>query len=294
MSTPRYNTPGAFRHALDDRLKTTAKATGLHFNTLRRQFVLECYLARVFALPENRWILKGGTGLVVRIPGARYSRDLDLCHTETEPDLHVALGELIAAGRACPRDPFVFDIVRRSELTGNAIGLQLTVTARLGATTYEVFPIDMTARLTFVGPIQTQHKPLPIRIDDVAEPPPMRLYPLLDQVADKVAAMYEMHGHRPSGRFRDLVDLVIVTSHESLDCQQLAIALRAQEVARGITLPTTMRSPGPAWEAGHRRAARDADLEPGLLSLEAALDHVGTHVNAALAQLSVARPEAQT
>ena len=42
-----------------------------------------------------------------------------------------------------------------------------------------------------MGPIQTIFKDFPVQIDDVQPPPPMRLYPLVDQVADKIAAMYE-------------------------------------------------------------------------------------------------------
>lgn len=284
----------AFRQALDHRLKATAKTEARPFNILRRQFVLECYLARVFALYTDHWILKGGTGLVVRIPGARHSRDLDLCHTLTDQDLQIGLDELVEAGRPSHRDPFAFDVARSGEITGKASGLQLTVTARLGASTYDTFPIDMTTRLIFVGPVETQHKPLPLQIEDVAEPPPMRLYPLSDQVADKVAAMYEMHNNRPPGRFRDLVDLVIITTHKNLDGEELTSALRAQEITRRITLPTGMRSPGPAWVAGHAKAARDAHLDAHLLSLDAALTRVGAQVDIALRRLEQLRPGQST
>lgn len=286
MTGPRYANPGAFRRALDDRLKAAAKAAGLPFNTLRRQFILECYLARVFALPDSQWILKGGTSLVVRIPGARHSRDLDLCTAVSDQELHASLSELRTAGQPSSRDPFVFDIIQRSELTGNAEGLQLTVNARLGVTTYEKFPIDMTTRLDFVGGIEIKQRPLPVQIDDVDEPPPMRLYPLCDQIADKVAAMYETHNGNPSGRYRDLVDLVIMTTHQGIVIDDVADALRVQEVVRRIILPVEMTSPGPAWNAGYSKAARDARLDTVCETLGQALVHVGQHLNPALAQVA--------
>lgn len=205
---------------INDRLRTAATTQGVPLNSLRRQFVPECFLARVFALPDCQGILNGGTGLLVRMPGARYSRDLDLCHVVDGQELQTSIDELVAAGRPGPRDPFAFEITRRAGLTGNAEGDQLTVAATLGPV-YEKFPIDVTSRLAFVGTIETRHKPLPVQIDDVDEPPPMRLYPIGDQVADKVAAMYETHNGHPSGRFHDLVDLALIATNLTLDTAEL-------------------------------------------------------------------------
>jgi hypothetical protein len=46
-----------------------------------------------------------------------------------------------------------------------------------------------------------------------------RAYPLVDHVADKVAAMFELHGEKcaPSTRYRDLVDLVAIVISASVD-----------------------------------------------------------------------------
>jgi hypothetical protein len=50
-----------------------------------------------------------------------------------------------------------------------------------------------------------------------------RAYPLVDHVADKVVATFEVHGEtqRPSTRYRDLVDLVsIVTGPQPKRCRR--------------------------------------------------------------------------
>lgn len=289
MTDRRYTEPGAFRRALDDRLKSTARARGLPVNTLRRQFVLECYLARVFSGPDDGWLLKGGTGLVVRLPGARHSRDPDLCRTASGQDTQEDVDGLIAAGRSSDRAPFVFEVARRTEITGAAEGFRLTVTARLGATVYEQLPIDMTVRLSFVGPVETVHKPLPVQIVDVAEPPAMHLYPMADQVADKVAAMYETHGGNPSGRYRDLVDLVVITTQVEPVLHDVVAALRLQETVRRLVLPSQMTSPGPAWPAGYRKAARDARLENSHLSLDGAIEQVSRSIDPALEGVAALR-----
>jgi len=113
------------------------------------------------------------------------------------------------------------------------------------------------------------------------------LYPLPDQIADKVAAMVERHGprDRASTRYRDLVDLVdlvlIVRSCE-VDAALTRAALSAQAHRRELTLPLTLSAPSPAWVPGYRKAVGDATLPADLRSLEAALAAAGRCVNALL------------
>jgi predicted nucleotidyltransferase component of viral defense system len=291
MIARRYSDPRAFRRALTDRLKQLARITGLPYPDLQRRFVLECFLARVFALPGERWLLKGGTGLAFRLSGARHSRDLDLCNTSADRELQACIEELINVGRANGRDPFVFDITRQSPLAGITEGIQLTVTVRLGATTFDAFPIDLTTGLTFVGPIQTVQKELSVQIEDVQPPPPMRLYPIEDQVADKVAAMYETHNGNPSGRYRDLVDLVLIFIDDdiNIDTELLTQALTVQEYRRRMWLPFTMTSPGPAWDQQFATEASRANLPELFRTLTAALDRVGETVNPLLTHIGKLR-----
>ena len=79
MSTPsKPPSPAIIRRSLGDRLRTEAKHRGRPAGDLRREFVFQRFLGRVFAKPGSRWVLKGGTGLLVRIREARYSKDIDL------------------------------------------------------------------------------------------------------------------------------------------------------------------------------------------------------------------------
>lgn len=128
-----------------------------------------------------------------------------------------------------------------------------------------------------------------VQIDDVEPPPPMRLYPLVDQVADKVAAMYETHNNRPSGRFRDLVDLVIILTAEDFDTDLLVRALGAQEQRRQMRLPAEVTRPGPAWDSGYAVAAARTTVPEPLRALTVALDRVGEELNPILAQLDALR-----
>ncbi|WP_170228466.1 nucleotidyl transferase AbiEii/AbiGii toxin family protein [Nesterenkonia populi] len=56
--------------------------------------VFDRFLCRVFADQErSEWLLKGGTGLLARVPDLRATKDVDLVTTEKE--LHDAQGALI-------------------------------------------------------------------------------------------------------------------------------------------------------------------------------------------------------
>lgn len=93
---PRYGTSAAFLRALNQRLRNVANATGRPVTELRREFLTHRFLARVFSRPDSGWVLLGGAGLLVRLPGARHSRDLDLLHTtSTGEDALLQLRELV-------------------------------------------------------------------------------------------------------------------------------------------------------------------------------------------------------
>ncbi len=280
----RYNSAGAFRAALDQRLRAEAKSRHVPLLELRRQFVYSCYLARVFSLPDCQWVLKGGVGLLMRIDGARHSRDLDLSRPSADAQMVEAIEELVMVGGPNDRDPFVFTVTAKSLLVGVATGRQLSVEARLGTTTYETFPIDLTMAHPIMGAIEIQQLQMPLVIADVHAPPQVRMYPIADQVADKVAAMYQSYGQgQPSSRYRDLVDLVLVVSHLQFDLGEVTAALRVQVRVRSMVLPDRMTSPGPAWSVQYATQARTTHVPEAARTLQGALDYVGRYLDPVLA-----------
>ena len=91
-----------------------------------------------------------------------------------------------------------------------------------------------------------------------------RAYPLVDHIADKVSATYERHGeeHRPSTRYRDLVDLVAIVTTASVGAASQHAALTSEFDRRGLTLPTSFDVPDRAlWEPGYRAEARRSLLD---------------------------------
>ncbi len=82
------------------------------------------------------------------------------------------------------------------------------------------------------------------------------LYPVENQMADKVCAMYGTYAGGPSTRYRDLYDLAVLADRSQPDLAVLIDALSTQESRRGVSLPSRMGPPTNEWPAQYDRAAR--------------------------------------
>jgi hypothetical protein len=79
MPAPRnYATAGAFRRALEERLKQASLTDQIDLNRLRRQVSFDRLLARLFREEAAPWALKGGYALELRFRTARSTLDIDL------------------------------------------------------------------------------------------------------------------------------------------------------------------------------------------------------------------------
>lgn len=268
---PRYATSAAFVRALDHQLRVAAVSAGRPVEELRRQFLTHRLLARVFLRPDSGWVLMGGVGMLVRVPGARATRDVDLMHTYGT--VEQAIGELDGLLLTPHLDPFTFQRSAARTMTGRTDGAQLSVTALAGASRVGTFPIDLTTNRTPLARTQLLRPRPVIDIDDVSPLPEFLLYPLEDQVADKICAMFGRYGTvgSPSTRFHDLVDLVLITRGLSVDATGTRAAIESEQHRRGVTVPGDVPSPGPTWGAGYRAVAARSTLPPDLHHLENAL-----------------------
>lgn len=278
-----FGTRHGFSHALKSAINARLKSSSRTYPQLERAFYLQRFLARVFADPENRWVLKGGTGLLTRFPDvARHSQDIDLLYRSGKQDgLEAAADELQRVAGAIPDlDPFRFTIQTRTTKTGGAGGageMQLTIVVSFGAAELHRFPIDLVADLPITAQLD-HHDPQPvIELEAVGALPAFTLYPLPDQVADKVCAMYQRYGTRqlPSSRYRDLVDLLIIIGNNGLDAASLVQALQQEATRRRLQLPLQLLSPAPIWATGYPTEARTSALPQHLHQLDQALAIAG-------------------
>lgn len=279
----QYATANAFRRALEDRLKREAKARGRSLEELRREFLFQQFLALIFSIPDGRWVLKGGASLLMRLVDARFSKDLDLLRLgDLTSEQAIREWRELTAPRLGDHLAFVVeDGVSYSRV--NPV-VEISVTAYIGAK-YGAFPIDLARELHIVAtPERVRPKPV-VEMPGLLEMPEVVVYPLTDQVADKVCAMFELYGQSqsPSSRYRDLFDLALIVSTCELDGLNVSLAVHSETRRRNLVLPSAMRSPGPNWPAGYAAIARRTRLPRTPPTMDAALAMVGECLNPILA-----------
>jgi hypothetical protein len=169
-----------------------------------------------------------------------------------------------------------------SQPTGDAArGVRIPVTAYIGTTPWAQFHVDLVGSdLRMTGQPDEVPPLAPVAMPGI-EQRGYRAYPLVDHVADKVAATYQRYGAqaKPSTRYRDLVDLVaIVIGAEVAALPQMA-ALVSEFERRGIALPARFGVPDRAlWAPGYAIVAADS-LLPTARTLDEALTLVQEFLN---------------
>src|SRR3546814_16056440 len=87
---------------------------------------------------------------------------------------------------------------------------------------------------------------------------PYRLFPVVDQIADKVCATMrtDYPGGRRSSRVKDLVDLVVLAQTQSVDLGELRVAIATKQALSGMapfaafTIPDTWHRTSPNTAQG--------------------------------------------
>ena len=274
----RYAAPAAFRRALTDRLKNVAKNSRWTVQQLQRQVAYDRLLERMYMV-EDGWIVKGATALLARGLGVRGSLDIDAYR---EVAREVAEADLRRAATTDLGDWFRFELGPGSAIGNDAV--RVPVRAIIGATTWVEFHVDLLgADLRMTG--QPEDVPPLARgmIPDV-EQRGYKAYPLVDHVADKVAATYERYGdtQMPSTRYRDLVDLVAIVTGATVEAGAQRAALKSEFERRDLALPRQFGVPDRAlWETGYAAEARRSLLETAR-TLDEALSIVRPFVDSIL------------
>lgn len=253
MSTPKQ------RHGqIKTALMAEAKAQGMAANDMYNRFFRELFLAELMAR-EDGWVLKGGTNLYCRIPGARHTQDLDLYRQDDPTSYRQAAAALAKRMDGVKIGPYRFQITapRTRTLSGTIDNAQLTVQVFYGVGELSRFHIDVSGDLQVpaVTDTITVTRSDSLDLAFAQREFTIRSYPIENQVADKVCAMFELHGadQRPSTRYRDLYDIALIALELSLDAADLSAAVSTQQQVRNLTLPTQVQLPGPEWEAGYAK-----------------------------------------
>ncbi len=262
----RYATANAFRTALEARLLIRANETGRSFPQLRNEIVYNRLLARLLLVAPDRWVLKGAMALDLRLgAAARPTKDMDLGR---EDDIAAATNDMKAAEALDLGDYFSFVITQTKKLDAleSATAVRYKVHASLAGRTF----VDITVDVGFSSHAGWVPEALPVPdvlgfagIEAIAVP----VLPLAQHVAEKLHAYTRGYrdGTVQSTRVKDLVDLVLIARHSSLNAATMRAALDGVFKGRGLqTLPQSFPSPPEDWRRSYEKAAIAVSIDPGL------------------------------
>jgi hypothetical protein len=262
MTIRTYSSPEAFKQALEQRLRTSAKS-GAEFARKRQLLVFDRFLARVVALLGDAATLKGGLVLELRIERARTTKDVDLRMVGSPDDI---LARLQEAGRRDLGDFLTFEVgpdEDHPEIQNDGMqydGLRFRAECKLAGKVYgQPFGVDVA----FGDPILGE--PEIVVAEDVLAfagiaPPTLRLYPIETHLAEKLHA-YTMPRSRPNSRVKDLPDIALLATAQPIDAKRLRAALEQTFTFRKThALPATVPAPLGAWTTPYAAMAREDQL----------------------------------
>ena len=158
----------------------------------------------------------------------------------------IAESDLRAAGDRDLGDWFRFEI-GAAAIRGNH-AVRVPAKAVIGATIWVEFHVDLIGSDVRMTGHPDDVPPVAKGVIPHVDQKGYRAYPLVDHVADKVAATYERHGAQqvPSTRYRDIVDLVSIVARASVSAVEQRAALDSEFRRRGLTLPSSFDVPNRA------------------------------------------------
>lgn len=281
-----YSSERAFWVALRTRANQHAKTLpGQRSQELLRQFVIQRFMARLFEHSNAPWVVAGGTGMLIRIPGTRATRDLDPTTTSAQSgDRAQVLTDLTPFTGMSDLDPFAYTITGDQPFTGVVRGIKLRVTATIAADEAATFGVDVAADDVPVSDIEHQHaEPAVPGMRGLAPIPAVPLFPLASQVSDKiVGVMFRDDKGRSANRYRDLVDLVLYAGAVDIPAGDLRRAMQVRAQVRNQPVPTRIDVPND-WQRGYRRVADTTTLPAQARDSDAAGEVVGAWLNPVLA-----------
>lgn len=260
-----YETADALRRALEHRLNSQSRASGVSLDRLRRRVVFERVVARLAHAEPGTWVLKGGMALEVRLGDeARLTKDIDLGFRGTVSERSELHDRLVDALSVDPfGDRFVLAAGSPTELTPDG-GTQLTwrssVSASLAGKPFGGIKLDISTRSHELEQTDVVKLPNSLAFAEI-EVPDVEIVDVNRHAAEKLHAMLRDFGDRENSRVRDLLDLVILTEHDLLDLTTLREVVRQVWKERDGTDPPATLPPLPgSWPQRYERLASDHDL----------------------------------
>jgi predicted nucleotidyltransferase component of viral defense system len=253
----RYATPAAFRAALEARLNAAAQAGERPVGRARKLVAFTRLLARLERAAPDRWVLKGGFALELRLPGrARVTRDVDI---DWGASLDDATSALVEAAALQLDDYFEFNIQRMGDAdVGAAGGIRFRTDAYVAGRLFEPLLIDVGVGAASFLPADELTAPDLLDFAEV-EPAHIRAIPLDQHIAEKLHAYTRRYGSdQPISRAKDLIDIVLMSELASFEFDGLREAIVRVFETRGThELPTSVPPAPREWSRPYRTLAEE-------------------------------------
>lgn len=271
----KYETASAFLMALKGHTRHQARELGVSPQRLQKEIVFERLMARLLVIGPDHWVLKGGVALDFRyLPRARATRDLDLAWLGTEDE---ATKDLLAVQSVDLGDHFNFAVERKElpEWTGTR-SASYRIDVEIGGHHYTSVVVDVGFGDAVGKAPDVLSAPDFLRFAEI-DPTAIPTLPLPFHIAEKVHAYTRRYVSGPSSRPKDLIDLVVISSHERTEAGSLQDALHQTFAIRDThPLPDFLPEPPRDWTAPYGRVARDIGIPA---RLEVGYDRASNFLN---------------
>ena len=266
MPSPRtYATAGAFRRALEERLKRASLADQIDPNRLRRQVSFDRLLARLFREEATPWVLKGGYALELRFKAARSTVDIDLTvqrvAASASGDQNHVVREMLQSAADVPLgDWFEFAIGPPvMDLTAAPYGgARYPVEARMDERIFARFHLDAGIGDVVMRPLESIVCRDWLGFAGI-ESSQVQMIAREQQFAEKIHA-YTLPRNLANSRVKDLVDLALLIGSGGLDRQRILDALRLTFERRRTHDLTSLLPPPADWQIPFQALAEECGL----------------------------------
>jgi hypothetical protein len=261
-----YDSPVAFRQAIEGRLANAAREHDVSVQRLRRKLVFERIVIRLDRGEPGVWVVKGGMALEWRLAArSRATKDLDLALREDEiagPSTRDRLIETLAADP--DGDGFRFAVGPaervRPDSAGRA-GFRFSIEAALAGRRFEAVRLDIVAR---ADEIQETERLLLSRFLEFANIPTgeVEVVTPRQHFVENLHAFTRSYGDRENSRVRDLADMVLLVEENLVKAPGLlCVAKRIFDCRRTHSVPETLPDPPRTWGESYSAMAAEIDLK---------------------------------
>jgi hypothetical protein len=267
-----YASAGAFRKALEERLKRESRGRQIDINRLRRQVSFDRLLARLFRAESVPWVLKGGYALELRFKAARSTIDIDLTLQQFvgAPDSGStvqAVREMLQAAAAVSLDDWFEYTIGPPILDLTAApygGARYSVETRMDGRIFAKFHLDAGIGDVVILPLETIECYDWLSFAGIQQPK-VHVISREQQFAEKIHA-YTLPRSSPNSRVKDLVDLTLLSRDSHVDKLRVLNALRDTFERRNThTLSATLIAPPEKWRIPFEALAVECRLQVSLL-----------------------------